>query len=249
MNLVIFTSDENREGRVVLTDRRADHIRGILKKKIGDRLRVGELDGGRGHGVVEEIADDRVVLRVRLEREQPPRPRTELILALPRPIMLARILKQATTMGIRRLHLIRSRRVEKSYFHTPLLRPEKIREHLLLGLEQAGDTRLPRVEIHSRFRPFVEDVVPTLEGRGLLAHPGAPAGLAALAHTLGAQERCLLAVGPEGGWSEHECDAFLRQGFSPFRLGERILHVDTAVVALLAQLELVRDLSRQLPSA
>ncbi|MCI5151399.1 MAG: hypothetical protein D3916_18805, partial [Candidatus Electrothrix sp. MAN1_4] len=82
----------------------------------------------------------------------------ELILALPRPIMLQRILKQATVMGIRRLHLIRSAKVEKSFFQTPVLEPEKIRELLLEGLTQAMDTCLPEVHIHRRFKPFVQDV-------------------------------------------------------------------------------------------
>ena len=51
----------------------------------------------------------------------------------------------------------------------------------------------------------------------------------------------LLAIGPEGGWNEYECERYLEKGFSMFTMGPRILHVDTAVVALLAQLALVRD--------
>ena len=48
--------------------------------------------------------------------------------------------------------------------------------------------------------------------------------------------------GPEGGWNDFELDMFVDQGFIPFTMGKRILHVDTATVALLAQLQLLYDL-------
>ncbi|MCW5204744.1 RsmE family RNA methyltransferase, partial [Desulfobulbus sp. N2] len=54
------------------------------------------------------------------------------------------------------------------------------------------------------------------------------------------KKRILLAIGPEGGWNDFEVNSFLEQGFLPFSMGNRILHVDTAVVALLAQLQLLR---------
>ena len=108
----------------------------------------------------------------------PPPPPTELILALPRPIMLQRILKQAAALGIVSIHLIRSAKVEKSFFHSPALHPEKITERLLEGLTQAAvDTRLPKVSIHPQFKAFVQDIVPQLAGCGLLAHLGMTASL------------------------------------------------------------------------
>ena len=243
MNLVIFTREENHRGRVILRGRRAEHICRVLKKEKGDQLRVGELNGRLGTGIVMSADTEQVVIQVQLDRDPPAVMPLELILALPRPIMLERILKQATVMGVERLHLIRARRVEKSYFHSPALGPERVRKRLIEGLEQAGDTRLPQVLIHDRFKPFVEDVVPTLNGTGLLAHPDTPATLPALADRVARSDRILLAVGPEGGWSDYECAAFAGQGFTAFSLGQRILHVDTAVVALMAQIAVVRNLA------
>jgi RsmE family RNA methyltransferase len=104
------------------------------------------------------------------------------------------------------------------------------------------DTRLPEVTLHHQFRPFVEDLLPTLTGRGLIAHPGVSDNLTTLPVGHDPGEPLLLAVGPEGGWSEYELERFVDAGFHPFSMGERILHVDTAVVALLAQLRLLYDL-------
>lgn len=237
MNLLLFDQRECRENTLVLSDRRAEHILNILRLSIGDTLRVGEINGLVGSAVTEEITDSVVTLRVDLQGDPPQAPTVELILALPRPIMLQRILKQATVLGVNAIHLIRSRRVEKSFFHSPVLKPEKIESLLIEGLEQAMDTKLPEVHIYHRFKPFVEDVVPTLDGVGLLAHPETTISLTDLADEKNMTgQKILLAVGPEGGWSEYECQRFQEQGFTMFTMGPRILHVDTAVVALLAQL-------------
>ena len=250
MNLVLFEQHELDANRLTLNDFRAEHIRMVLKLKINDTLRVGMVNGEIGTGTIVVINSSAtaITLEVRLHRSPPPAPEVDFILALPRPIMLRRILKQATVLGIRRLHLIRSAKVEKSFFQTPVLRPEKIKALLLEGLAQAMDTRLPEVVIHRRFKPFVEDILPTLQGGGLIAHPGIAASLVEVRATVcpdsGEQQNILLAVGPEGGWNDFEMNCFLERGFSGFSMGDRILHVDTAVVALLAQLDLAAQLRR-----
>ena len=245
MNLVLFAEHELIADRVILTDRRAEHVRNILGLVSGDTLRVGMINGKMGRGEIFTIDDTAVTIRVRLDREPQPASNVELILALPRPIMLQRIVKQATVLGVRRFHLIRSARVEKSFFHSPVLQPEKMESLLLQGLEQAMDTCLPEVTICQRFKPFVEDVVPKLKGQGIIAHPGMSATLSDVFHGQGGAQNILLAVGPEGGWNDFELGCFIEQGFSGFSMGNRILHVDTAVVALLAQLQLLRDVDRE----
>ena len=242
MNLLLLEPGEIAGNETVLTGRRAEHLLRVLGVVPGDTVRVGVIGGRLGSGRVLAADAGAVRLAVSLEREPAADLHLELILALPRPIMLQRILKQGTVLGVRRFHLIRSRRVEKSFFHSPVLEPGKMRVLLLEGMEQAMDTRLPEVTLHHQFRPFVEDVLPALTGRGLIAHPGVSDTLTTLPVGHDPGEPLLLAVGPEGGWSEYELERFVDAGFHPFSMGERILHVDTAVVALLAQLRLLYDL-------
>ncbi len=245
MNLLLLEPGELTGGGVSLADRRAAHLLQVLQVEEGRAVRLGVIGGPLGIGRVVAIEGETVRLSVDLEHEPVCDLHIELILALPRPIMLQRILKQATVLGVRRFHLIRSRRVEKSFFHSPVLTPAKIRTLLLEGMEQAMDTWLPEVHIHKQFKPFVEDVLPSLDGRGLIAHPEAGGNLAGGPVTGHAGQRLLLAVGPEGGWSDHELGAFLDRGFHGFTMGRRILHVDTAVVSLLAQIQLLYDLRRR----
>ena len=242
MNLLLLEPGEIAGNETVLTGRRAEHLLRVLGVVPGDTVRVGVIGGRLGSGRVLAADAGAVRLAVSLEREPAADLHLELILALPRPIMLQRILKQGTVLGVRHFHLIRSRRVEKSFFHSPVLEPGKMRALLLEGMEQAMVTRLPEVTLHHQFRPFVEEVLPTLTGRGLIAHPGVSDTLTTLPVGHDPGEPLLLAVGPEGGWSEYELERFVEAGFHPFSMGERILHVDTAVVALLAQLRLLNDL-------
>jgi len=147
--------------------------------------------------------------------------------------MLKRVLQTVSAMGVARLVLLNSYRVEKSFWQTPFLEPAAIREQLILGLEQARDTVLPDVTLEKRFKPFVEDRLPSLaDGTlGLTGHPGEyPACPRAVDGPV------TLAIGPEGGWIPYEVELLRLAGLQPVQLGERILRVETAVPALLARL-------------
>lgn len=244
MNIVIFEKHELVNNRLLLGERRQNHIQSILKLTVGDTLRIGMVNGNMGQGTIVAVREQGIEVDVHLD--QPPvfSRQIDLILALPRPIMLQRIIKQATVLGVRNIYLIRSARVEKSFFHSPVLHPDKLQTLLFEGLEQAIDTQLPEVFVYHRFKPFVEDIVPTLKGSGIIAHPGVEASLPEVFSVRQSSERrILLAVGPEGGWNEYELECFVQKGFAGFSMGSRILHVDTAVVVLLGQLQLLQDMN------
>ncbi|MDZ7641214.1 MAG: 16S rRNA (uracil(1498)-N(3))-methyltransferase [Desulfurivibrio sp.] len=233
MNLILIDPGEIQDSRVLLTDQRARHIRKILRSQVGDHLRLGIIGGSLGQGLVLHLDRDTVLLELHCSTPPPAKAATDLILALPRPIMLNRVLAQATAMGVGRIMLINAERVEKSFWQSSQLRTERLQAALWQGLAQAMDTQPPVLTLHRRFRPFVEDELPPLTThypRRLLAHP-APAVTAADAPAPGRQ---LLTIGPEGGWRDSEITAFTSQGFQFFSLGPRILRVDTAVPALLA---------------
>ncbi|MFL9813637.1 16S rRNA (uracil(1498)-N(3))-methyltransferase [Stutzerimonas sp. VN223-3] len=234
MNLLLLeTADFVAADRVILRDRRLKHIQDVHRAEAGESLRIGLLGGDMGQGRLLRLDANEAELEIALNQPPPAKLPITLLLALPRPKMLRRVLQTVTTMGVPRLVLLNSYRVEKSFWQTPFLEPAAIREQLLLGLEQARDTVLPDVTIEKRFKPFVEDRLPQLASgtRGLLGHPGDyPACPRAL------DEPVTLAIGPEGGWIPYEVDKLAAAGLQPVQLGERILRVETAVSALLARL-------------
>ena len=248
MNLLLFESSEiENENIVWLQDRRSEHVINILGCRPGDTIRAGVINGPVGTGEILAIKGKGkkagVSLRFTAHDFQPEQPVVDLILGLVRPIMLKRLLTQIASLGVGRIFLINANRVEKSFFEAGLLKDENYRSYLIYGLEQAKDTRLPQVIIHERFRPFVEDYLPTVSktySRMLVAHPEAGTGLKQLEWP-GQNGKILLAIGPEGGWVDFEIEKFREQSFVPVSMGERILRTDTAVVALLAQLMVLTD--------
>ena len=233
MNIVLLhPHDWIDDAVVVVRDQRAVHIRCVLRAGVGDSLRVGRLGGQCGQGLIETVDPSGVRMRVTLSEPPPPRHRFTIVLALPRPKMLRRIFRQCAEFGTADLHLIQSARVEKSYWQSPLLEPSRVQEALLAGMERSRDTIVPRVHLHRRFRPFVEDVLPGLcAGRPCwLADMGAPIALTDVPRI-----PAVVMIGPEGGFVPFEvqlAESVIAQRVS---LGERILSVDTALITVLAQ--------------
>ena len=238
MNLVLLHAEELRpDGTARLAGRRAAHVTGVLRAAPGDRIRVGVVGGRMGEAEVAEVAAEEIVLRAALDRDPPPPAPVSLLLALPRPKILRRVLQASASMGVKRIVLLGSWRVDKSYWGTPALAPGAIRDELLVGLEQGRDTVLPEVLVRRLFKPFVEDELDEVfpERTRLLAHPAGAGPLHAIPP---GGPRAALAVGPEGGFTRYEAEAFERRGFASFTLGDRILRVDAAVPFAVGQVDL-----------
>jgi 16S rRNA (uracil1498-N3)-methyltransferase len=238
MNLILCEpGDVDADGVVTLTGVRAVHVQDVLRAKPGDTVRVGIVDGPKGRGEILSIDDDAVVLRCALDSQPPTPPAVDLLLALPRPKVLRRLWAQLAALGVGHIRLTNASRVERHYFDTHVIEEATYRPLLIEGLQQAADTRLPRVTIHRQFRPLVEDELgPAPKGeRRLVAHPDAGASPLSLAREP-REDRVLLAIGPEGGWNAFELELLTHHGFETISLGPRILRTDTACIALLAML-------------
>lgn len=234
MNLILLhQKDFISQTRVHLQGRRWEHILNIQRATIGDELRVGMVNGLIGTGKIVSLTDHELEMEIRLE-QKPPKPLpVTLLLALPRPKMLKRILQGVSSLGVKQIYLINSYRVDKSFWGSPLLQPEKLKEQLILGLEQARDTILPEIYLRPRFKPFVEDELPKI-AKGTTAYVAHPGVESTCPHDF--KKPATLAIGPEGGFIPYEVEKLQSCGFIPISLGERILRVETAVPVLLSRL-------------
>ena len=228
MNLILLFPEDfiEKDVRVRLTGRRHRHIFSVLGSKAGDELCVGLINGKVGIGRVMLIDAVSVDLEVELKGVPAmPLPMT-LILALPRPQALKRTLICASTLGIKTIVILNCHRVEKSLWQSTTLHEESIRDHLILGLEQAKDTILPNVTLRKLFKIFVEDELPELIKGTLpyVAHPGAshPCPVAV-------KQPVTFFIGPEGGFIDYEVDKLKKLGFTDVDLGERILKVESVL--------------------
>lgn len=220
--------------RAVVTGERLQHVRKVLRAEVGDTLEVGRLGGGIGRGRIAELDRERLVLEPGpLDRKPPPPLPVTLVLALPRPKFVGRILQAAAAMGVKRILLVHTARVEKSYWQSSVMRPESLRRHLMLGLAQARDTVLPELECLRGSRELIETLPGLVRNHVHVLVADASGAEACPSRVDGPT---VLVVGPEGGFLDGELDAFAAAGARTVSLGPRALRVEHAVVALLARL-------------
>jgi RsmE family RNA methyltransferase len=235
MNLILLYQEDFVDGTGVvrLEGRRMKHVLEVHRASVGDELCVGLMDGKIGTGKITLLDQSILEMNIRLEQAPPPALPVTLVLALPRPKVLRRILRSISAMGVKKIILLNAYRVEKSFWKSPVLEPESLREQLALGLEQSRDTVLPEVLLRPLFKPFVEDELPGMiqNTLPLVAHPHA-----SFKCPRAVTKAVTLVTGPEGGFIPYELEKLASCGFTPVQIGERILSVETAVTALLARL-------------
>lgn len=171
-----------------------------------------------------------------------------LILALPRPLQLGRILPMISQIGVDHLVLTSAKKVPKDYFGSHLFRkPEILQEKLIEGLCQAGDVRLPKLHVVKNLRHFLlsedfDNLFPRESYARVLTHPkrhddrDEPLRMSEVKFPSNSPPRIVVAVGPEGGWEEPtELNMFKNDcGFQQITLGSRTLRSDVAVAGLLS---------------
>jgi len=241
-------------GIVELTDhRRVEHVMKTLHGEVGSMLKCGEADGLIGTGEVVEIKAPEeggkshsvkgrkiepcptLVIKVTLDQPPPPPSPVTVGIALCRAKSFPKILETLTVLGVKRIFILNTERVEPGYWHTHTLQPDELRKTLTLGLEQTVDTTYPVVTVCKKLDWFIEKQVPALVAASkinLIAHPDETG----VSCPRGVTEPCNLLIGPEGGFIDPEVDRFRALGFTCVTLGTRILPVQTAVHYLLGKL-------------
>ncbi len=235
MNLIILSKNDFIEGtkRVRIQDHRLEHILAVNKPSVGDELRVGLLDGNIGNGRITRIEENEIAMDVVLDRKPPAPLQLTLIFSMVRPRVFKRVITQVSAMGIKKIIVINSYRVEKSFWKSPVLEKESLYKNLITGLEQGQDTVVPEVLIRPLFKPFVEDELPDIiKGtRPFVAHPHSPTQC-----PYNISKPVTLAVGPEGGFIPYEVNKLIECGFTAVHMGERTLHIESAISGLISRL-------------
>ena len=233
MNIVLLDPRQTQsEIWTISAKRQLEHLQTHLDIQVGDTLKVGIREGKRYLTEIVEISEKSVQLKPLQEEAVPEKLPVTLIVALPRPKVLRRLIMDAVTMGVEKIILLHSYRVDKSYWQTPFL--QQLDHYVELGLEQAGDTIAPEIVLYKRFKPFVEDVLPGListDCPAFVAHPYAEQPM-----PFALQHPCSIVIGPEGGFIPYEIDLLIKNGCQAVSLGNRILRTETAIPYILGRL-------------
>ena len=242
MNRILFEESEIVDGVARFCDVRAEHVLNILHGEIGQILKTGVVNGLIGTSEIIGIDASKPEVSVRCgHNDVSRRPWVDLILAPPRPRVMKRLLPQLATMGVGRIVLVGAKKVEKDFWGATLLKEENYRPLFIDGLMQGGTSVLPRLETRRNFRKFIKEEIDELfpASKRIVAHPYEAIEPKKVGDVQTDYEECrslLLAIGPEGGWTDEEVSLLEEHGFDRYSLGSRILRTDTATIAMLAQL-------------
>ncbi|WP_159516481.1 16S rRNA (uracil(1498)-N(3))-methyltransferase [Acinetobacter sp. 18QD2AZ41W] len=233
MNIVLLDHRQTQSDLWTISSKRQlEHLQQHVQIQVGDTLKVGVLEGQRYLTEIVEISEKAVRLKPLQEDAIPKKLPVTLIVALPRPKVLRRLIMDSVTLGVEKIILLHSYRVDKSYWQTPFL--QQLNHYIELGLEQAGDTIAPKIELYKRFKPFVEDILPgliTADRPAYVAHPYAKQSMPfAIPHP------CTMIIGPEGGFIPYEVDLLVKNGCQAVSLGNRILRTETVIPYVLGRL-------------
>ena len=222
MNIILL-----KDGELFLpsSDERAKHIRKVLHLNEGDSFRAGIVNGMRGKARIEAMEERGIRLSFTAKDDGARLYPLTLIVAQVRPICMRRILREAVSMGVRKLILPVSDLGEKSYLGASLYTEGEYENILLDGAMQSGFTGVSAVSITQS----LDDAIAEADGDVKILLDNRE-GAMSLSEAVLAGKSVVLAIGPERGWSHREVGLFERAGYSPMLIGKRILRTETAAV-------------------
>jgi 16S rRNA (uracil1498-N3)-methyltransferase len=219
--------------RALVSGDRAHHLGVVLRAQAGQLYELS--DGVRVClGRIEKVARDDVEFALLEELSaNDPALRTTLLLSVVKFDLFEWAIEKATELGVSDIVPLAAARSEKGLIAAAEKRSERWRKIVLEAAQQSRRVRLPALQ------PVARPEVAFAARRGRLGiflseRADAPGLRMALKHQ--AASEAVLAIGPEGGWTDEERDAALKAGFHEASLGRLILRTETAVVAALAAL-------------
>lgn len=231
MNLLLL--NERAESLSLLEgDPRAVHLLEVLKVKPGDEIDLALKNGPRGKGKVSIPGDGQVELSIRwMEPHLRDLFPVHLVVGLARPQTCRKILEQVAAMGIEEITFFHGEKSDPAYAKSRLWTSNEWSERIDRGVEQSFSSFGPSCKVVDRLEEALlfsnEDkpvklALDNYEATGPLVTPKAEIN-----------ESFLLALGPERGWSSSERELLRSLDFTILHLGDRVVRLETAVVASL----------------
>ncbi|HKK17426.1 MAG TPA: RsmE family RNA methyltransferase [Opitutales bacterium] len=228
------------EGSITLDKRESHHLVKVFRARAGERVEVLDGRGQRYFGRITRADAKAAAIEIEEVAEvAAPRQRVTLLQALPKGKAMDLILRTATEIGASAVQPIYTSQSEVRFPDERVEgKLEKWRATTIEASKQCGLPFLPELGSPMDLRDWLGGhppeqselrIVASLEtGSRLLADALASADL---------PDRIVLAVGPEGDFSEAEYTALREGGFVPVRLGDNVLRAETAVAYILGVID------------
>lgn len=223
-----WIADEISGDRAALVGAHAEHLARVLRARVGQEFDISA--GGRVRlGRIATVTPQRVEFDLAEDVPASAAPQVCLYLAVFKFDRFEWAVEKATELGVTRIVPVIARRTDSRLAAAAAKRAERWRRIAREAAEQSRRASPPEIAEPVKLKAALGEAGGT---RIILDESGQGTTLRdALAS---ATEPVLLAIGPEGGWTDDELKQFGESGWTSASLGSGILRAETAAIAALA---------------
>jgi len=232
MSLERYFTDANLaiDKHVLLTDDQAKHCRTVMRNKPGDKVILFNGQGGEYIAEIENITKKDVQLRITefIDIQRVPSAKIFLLTAVPKLKRFDFLVEKATELGVTEIIPLKTKRSDNFSSGLNDSKLERYNTKIVEACKQCGRNILPKISSAKSLETALNldadlKVVlhPYVENFKIEQNVSAPTSI-------------VLAVGPEGGFTEEEIQMFQNSGWKGLTIGQSILRVETAAISALS---------------
>jgi 16S rRNA (uracil1498-N3)-methyltransferase len=224
-----WIADQISGNRAFLTGAHAAHLARVLRGRIGQEFDIAAENRVR-RGRITRITSERVELELGEEVPSPPPPRVTLALAIFKFDRMEWAIEKCAELGVGHMVPVIAQRTDPRLAAAASKRVERWRRIARQAAEQSRQIHAPEIRepIH------LEDAAALPGASRILLAEGETETTLIVALPDSTSADVVLALGPEGGWTEREGEVFRAAGWLPASLGNTILRAETAAIAATA---------------
>ncbi len=232
-----WIADEVSGNRAAIVGGHADHLVRVLRARVGQDFDIATAGGVR-RGRITSLSSERVDFELGEELASASAVEITLALAIFKFDRMEWAIEKCTELGVARILPLIARRTDSHLASASAKRSERWQRIARQAAEQSRRAAPPEIAAPAKLSQILKLDTPL---RVVLAESEKHFALRDILTDCSAADRTssgngeiVLAIGPEGGWTDDELQAFRQAGWISVSLGNTILRAETAAVAATA---------------
>ncbi len=228
------------DGIIALPPEEAHHAGSVLRLQVGDGLVLFDGAGREAQARVYSVSKKTVEVEIEsvAEVNRESKRKLTIAIALPKGDRQKWLIEKCVELGVAQILPLD---VERSVAKAEKQVVQRLERQVIEASKQCRRNTLMKILDPMKWSEFLNNINKDNPGfiskdcLKLIAHPGGISVQDALSK-VGEDGDVLVAIGPEGGFTDEECASAVDSGFEQLSLGARILRIETAAISLAAQI-------------
>lgn len=220
-----------------LGESEAHHARNVLRMNVGEAVEAFDGRGLCGTGTLQRVDKKQVVVQIEALQATPlVEPKIILATAVPKGERMDWLVEKATELGVSRLIPLKTTRSSVDPRDSKL---DRLRLQVVAACKQSRRNDLMEIAAVTSWADFLSSIPQTTPF--YVAQPGGRNLSLNRVETADLPAGIVIAIGPEGGWTDEELATASHLGAQPISLGPYILRIETAALAAVVHVSGLRQ--------